>query len=249
MAGFTQSLKGVWFILKTLPVFILRQTPFRNSDLILTGLSPEGYLTIHARGALKMTYPFQAMVSLGAWSELTLNQTRLKAYLEKANLLKFPPLPDRENLVGSLVMQVLLQILLLDEEADHASLLYDHLVQVRQHMQTALSSYLKFLFLYLEIQGLPVIVDYCVHCQTKVKIVGVNPKLGGFICQNCLSKVSGIPLSIEALKLMRAIKTLKYGEEINLTILKKIIPLVHQHFNFHLDVQLEGFKTIEKLMQ
>lgn len=194
-----------------------------------------------------MTSPVQAMVSLGAWSELTFNQSHQKAYLEKANLIQFAPLPDREGLVASLVMQVMLQVLLIDEEIDHPSSLYDRLVEVRQHMDLALSSYIKFLVHYLEDQGVPIIVDYCVNCQNKLKIVGINPQLGGFICQSCLPNVSGRILPAEALKLMRTIKHQPYSEALNPSIIKLLLPLVHEHFNFHLDVKLEGFKTIEKL--
>lgn len=195
-----------------------------------------------------MTSPFQAMVSLGAWSEITINQSKDKAYLEKANLIAFAPLPDREGLMASLVMQVILQILLLDEEIDHPSEMYQRLVEIRRHMDLALSSYLKFLIQYLDDQGLPIIVDYCVNCQNKLKIVGINPQLGGFICQSCLPKVSATLLSAESLKLMRSIRHKTYAEAISPSLTKMLIPLVHEHFNFHLDVHVEGFKTIEKIM-
>jgi recombinational DNA repair protein (RecF pathway) len=195
-----------------------------------------------------MTSPFQAMVSLGAWSEITINQSKDKAYLEKANLIAFAPLPDREGLMASLVMQVILQILLLDEEIDHPSEIYQRLVEIRRHMDLALSNYLKFLIQYLDDQGLPIIVDYCVNCQNKLKIVGINPQLGGFICQSCLPKVSATLLSAESLKLMRSIRHKTYAEAISPSLTKMLIPLVHEHFNFHLDVHVEGFKTIEKIM-
>ncbi len=249
MARFAQSIKGVWFILKTLPVFIVRQTPYRNADLILTGLSPEGFLTIHARGVLKITSPFHAMVALGSWSDFTINETKKKAYLEKANLIKFAPLPDQEGLIASIVMQVILQIILLDENADMAASMYPRLVGVRNGMQSALSTYTTFLLQYLDVQGVPMIVDYCVQCQSKLKIVGLNPQLGGFICQNCQAKVSSHLLPAEALVLMRKLKTIPFGEPVNNSTLKLLLPLIHQHFNFHLDVQLEGFKTIETLIQ
>ena len=195
-----------------------------------------------------MTSPFQAMVSLGAWSEITINQSKNKAYLEKANLIAFAPLPDREGLMASLVMQVILQILLLDEEIDHPSEIYQRLVEIRRHMDLALSNYLKFLIQYLDDQGLPIIVDYCVNCQNKLKIVGINPQLGGFICQSCLPKVSATLLSAESLKLIRSIRHKTYAEAISPSLTKMLIPLVHEHFNYHLDVHVEGFKTIEKIM-
>jgi hypothetical protein len=195
-----------------------------------------------------MTSPFQAMVSLGAWSEITINQSKDKAYLEKANLIAFAPLPDREGLMASLVMQVILQILLLDEEIDHPSEIYQRLVEIRRYMDLALSNYLKFLIQYLDDQGIPIIVDYCVNCQNKLKIVGINPQLGGFICQSCLPKVSATLLSAESLKLMRSIRHKTYAEAISPSLTKMLIPLVHEHFNFHLDVHVEGFKTIEKIM-
>jgi len=212
-------------------------------------LSPEGFLTIHARGALKITSPFHAMVALGSWSDITINETKKKAYLEKANLIKFAPLPDQEGLIASIVMQVILQMLLLDENSDMAASMYPRLVAVRNGMQAALSTYTIFLLQYLDVQGVPMIVDYCVQCQSKLQIVGLNPQLGGFICQNCQAKVSSHLLPAEALVLMRKLKTIPFGKPVNNSILKLLLPLIHQHFNFHLDVQIKGFKTIETIIQ
>lgn len=195
-----------------------------------------------------MTSPFQAVTSLGAWSELTIRQSKQKMYLEKANLIQFAPLPDKEGMLASVMMEVLLQVLLLDETSSESSKLYALLSWVRQSWQTPRWAYLKFLSTYLHIQGVPLIVDYCVQCQSKVNIVAYSPRLGGFICQSCLPKVEATLLPAKALTLLRTFSSSKLAPNEDIPNLQRLIPLVHQHVAYHLDVNLQGFENVELIV-
>lgn len=248
MARFAQSVKGVRFILKTLPGFILRQTPYRNADAMLTVLTSEGFLTMQALGALKMTSSFQAVTALGSWANFTIRESKKKAYLEKAELIQFAPLPNQEGLLASMMMEALIQVLLLDESHDQGELLYTMLKHARGQWQTPYFTYLQFLMHYLTLQGVPLVVDYCVRCQSKKQIVGVSTPLGGFICQTCFPQVDAQKLSAVTLTLLRQFSEPAIDPNVSQTDFLPIIPLLHDHFRYHLEARLMGFDNLEAIL-
>ncbi|MFZ9782342.1 MAG: DNA repair protein RecO [Bacilli bacterium] len=248
MARFSQSIKGVRIILKTMPGFILRQTPYRNADTILTVLTAEGFLTIQANGALKMTSPFQAATTLGAWTKFTVRESRSKGYLEKAELIQFAPLPTKEGMLATMMMEAILQVILFDESDTEGPTLYAMLSNLRNHWETPQLTYLRFLLQYLKLQGIPLIVDYCVQCQSKKQIVGVSQALGGFICQGCIHQVSAKRLSAKALTLLRSLQQETLSKTEDVASLNTLINVVHDHVRYHLDTRFIGFDNIESIL-
>jgi DNA repair protein RecO len=210
-------------------------------------LTPEGFFTVQARGMLKMTSPFQAVTSLGAWAELTLSVSKKKHYLEKASLIKFAPLPEKEGLLSSMMMQVALQILLLNDSKLESPQLYPLLVNFRSQENDPLWNWLRFLTAYASLQGVPVVIDYCVACQSKEKIVGVSTPLGGLICQSCLAKTNAKPYP--ALTLTRLRQLHKHMTIIGIDQdYLPLVPIIHQHLEYHLDCDIEGLHTLQRMM-
>ena len=210
-------------------------------------LTPEGFLTVQARGMLKMTSSFQAVTSLGAWAEMTLSVNKSKHYLEKASLIKFAPLPEKEGLLSSMMMQVALQILLLNDSKLESPQLYPLLVNFRNQVSTPIWHWLTLLIAYVSLQGVPIVIDYCVACQSKEKIVGVSTELGGFICQSCLAKTDGKPypaLTLSRLRQLHKQPTIIGVDQDYLSL----VPIIHQHLEFHLDSKIEGLQTLQKMM-
>jgi recombinational DNA repair protein (RecF pathway) len=210
-------------------------------------LTPEGFFTVQARGMLKMTSPFQAVTSLGAWAELTLSVTRQKHYLEKASLIKFAPLPEKEGLLMSMMMQVALQILLFNDSKLESPLLYPLLVNFRNQENTPIWHWLTFLTTYLSLQGVPIVIDYCVTCQSREKIVGVSTSLGGLICQSCLAKTNATThpaMTLTRLRQLHKQPTMKGLDQDYLVL----VPIIHDHLEYHLDCDMEGLKTLRIMM-
>lgn len=211
-------------------------------------LTPEGFLTVQARGMLKMTSPFQAVTSLGAWAELTLSVTKQKHYLEKASLIKFAPLPEKEGLLASMMMQVALQILLLNDAKLESPMLYPLLVNFRNQEQSPIWHWLKLLTSYASLQGVPIVIDYCVVCQRKEKIVGVSTQLGGLMCQSCLAKNDAKPYPALTLTRLRQLHKLTTIAGVDKDYLP-LVPIIHDHLEYHLDCDIEGLKTLRLMMQ
>lgn len=248
MARFPKSIKGVWIILKYLPGFILRHTPYRNHDAILQILTPEGFLTIQARGSLKVTSPFQAVTSLGSWALIGIKGHQKKFYLETASLIQFPPLPEKEGLLASVMTQVSLQILLLDESNHEGEKLYTLYESFRKHWQDPIWNWLHFMKNYMEIQGIPMKIDACVACHAKTNIVAVSSSLGGFMCQQCFHEEKAKLYSAETLQTLRFFYLFPDKMQGSSIKLKPLIPILHSHFLFHMDSQIQGFKSIEELL-
>jgi recombinational DNA repair protein (RecF pathway) len=216
-------------------------------DGILEVLTPEGFLTVQARGMLSMTSPFQAVTSLGAWAELTLSVSKHKHYLEKASLIKFAPLPEKEGLLASMMMQVALQILLLNDAKLDSPMLYPLLVNFRNQENSPIWHWLRLLTSYATLQGIPIVIDYCVACQSKEKIVGVSTDLGGLICQSCLTKTGGKTFPAMTLTRLRQLHKQATISGLDTDYLP-LVSIIHQHFEYHLDYDLEGFKTLRLMM-
>jgi DNA repair protein RecO (recombination protein O) len=230
-----------------LPGFILRQTPYRNADGILEVLTPEGFLTVQARGMLKMTSPFQAVTSLGSWAEMTLSVSKSKHFLEKASLIKFAPLPEKEGLLSSMMMQVALQILLLNDSKLESPQLYPLLVNLRTQDHDPIWTWLKFLTSYASLQGVPMVIDYCVACQSKEKIVSISTKLGGFICQSCLATSDAEPYPALSLSRLRQLHKQSAIIGVDQDYLS-LVTIIHHHLEFHLDSKIVGLQTLQKLI-
>jgi recombinational DNA repair protein (RecF pathway) len=195
----------------------------------------------------KMTSAFQAVTSLGSWANLTLSVTRQKHYLEKAELIKFAPLPEKEGLLASMMMQVGIQILLMNESKLESPSLYPLLVQFRNQTEAPIWHWLKLLTDYVALQGVPMVIDYCVVCQTKEKIVGISTHLGGLVCQTCLPKTDAkaFPaLSLTRLRQLHKQPTM-VGQDGD--YLPLIAP-VHHHLEYHVDIHVEGLKTLSMMM-
>lgn len=231
-----------------MPGFILRQTPYRNADTILTVLTAEGFLTIQANGSLKMTSPFQAATTLGSWTKFTIRESRSKAYLEKAELLQFAPLPTKEGLLATVMMEAILQVMLFDESDTEGPTLYAMLSELRNQWETPQSTYLRFLLQYLKLQGIPLVADYCVQCQSKKQIVGVSQTLGGFVCQTCIHQISAKRLPAKALSLLRSLQQENMKETGDDSSLNSLIYVVHDHVRYHLDTRFIGFDNIESIL-
>jgi len=195
----------------------------------------------------KMTSPFQAVTSLGAWAELTLSVTKQKHYLEKASLIKFAPLPEKEGLLASMMMQVALQILLFNDSKLESPLLYPLLVSFRNQTHAPIWHWLTFLTSYAALQGVPIVIDYCVTCQSKEKIVGVSTKLGGLICQSCLAKTDPKTFPATTLTRLRQLHKVASISGLDKDYLP-LVPIIHDHLEYHLDCDIEGLKTLRLMM-
>lgn len=194
-----------------------------------------------------MTSPFQAVTSLGAWAELTLSVSKHKHFLEKASLIKFAPLPDKEGLLASMMMQVALQILLLNEDKLESPKLYPLIVNFRNQDQAPIWHWLKLLTLYASLQGVPMGIDGCVVCQSKEKIVGISTKLGGFVCQSCFKASDAKTFTATTLNRLRQLHKQDSFQGLDKDYLP-LIPIVHDHFEYHLDCDIEGLKTLRLMM-
>jgi recombinational DNA repair protein (RecF pathway) len=210
-------------------------------------LTPEGFFTVQARGMFTMTSPFQAVTSLGAWAQLTLSVSKKKHYLEKASLIKFAPLPDKEGLLASMMMQVALQILLFNDSKLDSPMLYPLLVGFRNQDHSPIWHWLKFLTSYAALQGVPMMIDSCVACQSKEKIVGVSTPLGGLICQSCLGETDAKPYPALTLTRLRQLH-----KQTTITGLDQdylpLVSIIHDHLEYHLDIDIEGLKTLRLMM-
>jgi DNA repair protein RecO len=226
--------------------FILRNTPYRNHDGILTILTPNGYHTVHARGIFKMTSAYSAATTPGTLADLKLTATKQKMYLESATVSAFTPLPETDGLLASLMMAAALEISLLNDDDTAAPDLFHALETFRTSLNHPYISWAIFLHTFLKIQGIPMTVDHCVRCQKTQRIVGLSASLGGFICQDCLPHVKANILKASQLKTILTLS--RHPDQLVDAEVQSILPYIHDHLAIHLDVDLQGLSTLESVL-
>jgi recombinational DNA repair protein (RecF pathway) len=180
---------------------------------------------------------------------LTLSKTKQRSYLEKATLIQFAPLSDEAGILGSLMMQTALQIALLSDDQAEGALLYEALVTFRKGITNPVYQWLVFLMTYLSLQGVPMSLQSCVHCQKTTSIIGLSTHLGGFICQDCLPKTDATTLPAKQLKALLDLNRQPEAIAHETATLSKLIPYVHRHFTHHVDVPMQGFSLIEMVLE
>jgi DNA repair protein RecO len=225
--------------------FILRNTPYRNHDGILTILTLNGYQTVHARGIFKMTSAYGAATTPGTLADFKLIATKQKMYLESATVFTFTPLPETDGLLASLMMAAALEMSLLNDDDTSAHDLFNALETFRTSLDHPYTSWAIFLKTFLKIQGIPMTVDHCVRCQKTQRIVALSASLGGFICQDCLPNIKAKILKASQLKTLLALS--RQPQQLVEADVKLILPYIHDHLSIHLDIELQGLTTLESM--
>jgi DNA repair protein RecO len=246
MAGFAKSVKGIWSILMTIRGFVLRHTPYRNHDGILTVLTATGYVTIQGRGILKVTSSLSAATTPGTLAQFKVSSTSRKMYLESATIEAFTPLADQDGFWGSLMMAAALEMSLLSDDDTTAPALFTALVDFRKNLNHPFLAWASFLIQFLIIQGIPLTTDYCVRCHSKKKIVAMSIPLGGFICESCLAK--GDAKTLPRNQLLTLLKLNRRQLPLPEDDVQKVVIILHRYVVHHLDVELQGLKTLDKVI-
>ena len=168
-------------------------------------LGPEGPFSFYARGSFKMGSPTSFCTQEGSLSALTLTVSSRDALTLKEGKLKklFQP---RQSLEAMLVTSALLEYpSRLLEEGDGPSLypwLCDSLDALEQG-KDPLTVLTIFYSQAMRLAGYGFEVDGCVNCNSTKNIVALDPRQGGFLCENCFGTSDNPILGASTLKVFR----------------------------------------------
>jgi len=170
---------------------ILRVTPFKEKDAMITAITPTGYLSFLARGAFNIQG--KNAPAMQKFTEVELELTEGLAHglsLRRANII-YSASAAMRSLLRMSALEIIGEIILksLMENRDVAAI-YPYLqATIRLISQDAepLSQVFVILAITLRLSGYGLDVNQCVRCGSQKAIVGVDFLEGGFICQKCFN--------------------------------------------------------------
>ena len=184
---------------------VLSRVKQKEHDAMVTCLGPEGPFSFYARGSYKMGSPTSFCTQEAAYGAFTLTVSSRNALTLKEGKLKklFQP---RQSLDAMLVASALLEYpARLLEEGDGPALypwLKDSLDALEQG-KDPLTVLLVFLAQAMRLAGYGFEVDGCVNCHNKKNIAALDPRQGGFLCEDCLGLGEAPVMGASTLKVFR----------------------------------------------
>ncbi len=169
-------------------VVVLSRVKQKEHDAMVSCLGPEGPFSFYARGSFKMGGATSFCTQEGALSLFTLNVSSRDALTLKEGKLEklFQP---RQSLEAMLVTSALLEYPSKLLEQGDGPALYPWLKDGLDALEQGKDPYtvlLIFLSQAMRLAGYGFEVDGCVNCGSKKNIVALDPRQGGYLCENCL---------------------------------------------------------------
>ncbi len=166
---------------------VLRVTPMKETDAMVTAIGEEGLFSFYARGIKKMTSKNGSAVQSLCLGEYLLSASNDgKFVLKEAKPERILAKEDLSSIAVAAFIQELTLRLIQEEDA---ALIYPWLYGCLDAVSrgfSPLTAGIIFFAQALKISGLGLEVSHCVRCQGKTKIAGLSLEDGGFVCENCL---------------------------------------------------------------
>lgn len=184
---------------------VLSRVKQKEHDAMVSCLGPDGPFSFYARGSFKMGSSTSFCTQEGSLSAFTLTVSSRDALTLKEGKLRklFQP---RQSLDAMLAASALLEYpCRLLEEGD-GPLLYPWLRDSLDALEQGKDPYTILTIFYaqaMRLAGYGFEVDGCVNCHSTKSIVALDPRQGGFLCENCIGVGENPVLGASTLKVFR----------------------------------------------
>ena len=180
----------------TFDVFILKQTDYKEHDVIIQALSKEyGIISLIVKGMKKQTSKLAYAFQLFSLTRVTIdfvNKDKLHTVKNAVVLNSYRLL--REDLDCLTIQSVCAELTLKFAQMHQLYAMYQEFVDMlisKENMLTVMNIFLAKL---LALEGNAPMVDGCVMCGTQRDIVSISLEEGGFVCKYCNTNLH-LPLS------------------------------------------------------
>lgn len=186
---------------------VIRLTPFRDHDAMVTVLSNDKIRSFLARGVLKYDSKLAHVVNIYSKSRFQIGKGKDGYVLRNGELLNsFQGIKDDIYRLG--VLDFVGEITNKMIQGSDASLIYPFFERTLELLDQKFSPYTLaniYFAKVLNVSGYSLNVDSCSICGKKDQIVGVSYNDGGFICEHCFSALNHIKMPAIELKIIRYI--------------------------------------------
>ena len=229
---------------------VIRLTPFRDHDAMVTVLSNDKMRSFLVRGALKYDSKLGPSANMYTRSRFQLMRGKDGYALRNGEIIdSYENIKTNidclavEDFIGELTNKLI--------QSDDACDVYPSLVKSLELLNSGFSPYTVALIYFakvLSVAGFGLNVDSCQICGKKDDIVALSYKDGGFICRDCLSPLKHVKSDPTKLKIIRYIFKVDLANYNKVEFDKKVcISLINELAKFLDDVSQLNLKSIELL--
>lgn len=184
---------------------VIRQTPFRDHDAMVTVLSNDKIRSFLVRGALKYESKFGPSVNIYTKSRFQISRGK-EGYALRSGEILASYQNIKTNIEGLAVEDFLGEVTNKLIQSDDASEIYPFLEKALKSLDEGFSPFTIALIYFaraLTIAGYSLNVDSCQICGQKGDIVALSYKDGGFICRNHFSALKHTKWDPNKLRMIR----------------------------------------------
>ena len=229
---------------------VIRQTPFRDHDAMVTVLSNDKMRSFLVRGALKYESKLGPSVNIYTKSRFQISRGKEGYALRNGEILssheKIKTNIDClavEDLLGELTNKLI--------QSEDAPEIYPWLEKGLDLLNEGFSPYTVAIIYFakvLNVAGFGLNVDSCQICGKKDQIVALSYKDGGFICRDCLSPLKHVKSEPNKLKMIRYIFKVDLSNFNKVPFMKEdCLDILKDLSKFLEDVAQLNLKSIELL--
>lgn len=186
---------------------IIKSTPFKESDAMITLLTNEKIYSFLAKGVLKTNSKNAACVRIYSLSQLNLYKGKDGLCLRSGTVVNgFSKLNSSlNNLLAVKAIGEITNVMLQKDDCEKVYKALNKSLLLLNKGFSPLTVVLVYFAYLLRVSGLGLEVDKCVICSKKSRITSLSYRDGGFICQDCFSPSKHEKRSQRYLKIMRYI--------------------------------------------
>lgn len=234
---------------------ILRETPFLESDMMITALSKDNLYSFIAKGVMKIDSKNRVSVTKFNKSRLELMKGKDGYKLKTGTLLK-SYMKAKEDLVSLGILDFISEITSKLIGKEEAPILYPSLEGVLEGLDNGFDG-LTLLLIYfatiLKATGYGLNVDSCQICGKKEGMMGLSLVDGGFICKDHFNVSIHLNLNVNELKILRYIFKVEpkdyqkavLPKEDSLQILNILEDFLYQVS----DIKLKSLELVKKILK
>ena len=229
---------------------VIRSTPFRDHDAMVTVLSNDKIRSFLCRGALKYESKLGASVNIYTKSRFLINRGKEGYALRNSEILNSYE-KIKTNIESLAVQDFIGEITNKMIQEDDASSIYPYLEKSLDSLNNGFHPFsiaLLYFAKVLTVAGLGLNVDSCQICGKKDDIVAVSYSDGGFICRDCFSPLYHKKSDPNKLKMLRYIFKVDLANYVRVDFPKKeSLELINELAKFLDNVNQLNLKSIELL--
>lgn len=229
---------------------VLRLTPFRDHDAMVTVLTNERIHSFLARGVLKYESKLGSAVNIYSKSRFLISRGKDGYSLRNAELLN-----SYENIKTDItklaVVDFIGEITNKMIQSDDAKNIYPFFERSLELLNSGFSPLTVAIIYFakvLDVTGYSLNVDSCQICGQKDRIVAISHSDGGFICDRCFSPLKHVKSTVLELKMFRYIFKVDINNMNKVEFEKKDCLAILKNLNKFLDyVSQTKLKSIDLL--